>query len=325
MHVVFFLDFHDSTLGGVQTSVRAQRKGLERAGHQVTIVCPPALTDTPIDPSVIITHDAPFAPNGFPMTIPSRLREHLITKALLQRPPIDIIHVQTNMGVGMMGVRIAKRLGIPLVQTMHGRDDVLAERTFPMARVTMGLLALGHRLFIPHTTQVDKQAHSPTAYSAWQIMLNHAQAADHVVMPSQHFVDKFKARGLTRPVSVVSNGLDDDMLASLTLSTRRYRSGEPLRVMWCGRVSPEKRPLVAIEALGHIEGVELDIYGAGSEVATIKQCVKKHKLGKRVHLKGRASQTKIIEAMSDHDVLLYTSYGFDNQPMVLLEATSWYR
>ena len=43
MHIAIFVDFHDSAIGGVTTSVRGQRKGLEDLGHKVTIVCLPRL------------------------------------------------------------------------------------------------------------------------------------------------------------------------------------------------------------------------------------------------------------------------------------------
>lgn len=40
MHVVMFGDQHAETLGGAQVSMRLQRRFLEKAGHEVTIVAP---------------------------------------------------------------------------------------------------------------------------------------------------------------------------------------------------------------------------------------------------------------------------------------------
>lgn len=322
MHIVIFFDYNDKTVGGVQTSVRGQRAGLEQAGHTVTIVCPPALGEQSSDPATIIVPATPFAPNGFPMVIASRRHERQIEKKLQARPPIDIIHAQTNVGVGIMGVRIAKRLKVPLFQTMHGRDDVFAEDTYPLPVLSTTILSGMHRLFIPHDTTVPRLSSSRAAYNAWIIMANHAQAADHVVMPSQHFYDKFRARGVTKPISVVSNGLEDAMLKKLRKSTRKRTNSDPLRAVWCGRISAEKRPLVCLEAIKQLSNVTLDIYGDGSQLEAVKDYIAQHDLADRVKLMGVASQTEIIEAMTDHDVLLYSSYGFDNQPMVLLEAVA---
>lgn len=322
MHVVIFFDFNDATIGGVQTSVRGQRAGLEKAGHTVTIVCPPAPTPGTPDPSVIIVPAMPFAPNGFPMVVASRMNERQIEKKLKARPPIDIIHVQTNVGVGIMGVRIAKRLHLPLFQTMHGRDDVFANDTYPMPTLFTKVLSGLHRLFIPHTLKVPRLTSGRAAYNAWIVMANHAQAADHVVMPSQHFVDKFRTRGVTKPITMVSNGLDDAMLKDLKRSSRIRTPDGSIRAMWCGRISAEKRPLICLEAIKELPNVTLDIYGDGSQVEAIKDYASKHNFGERVELMGSRSQIGIIEAMTDHDVLLYSSYGFDNQPMVLLEAVA---
>lgn len=324
MHIAIFTDFHDSSVGGVQTSVRGQRRGLENLGHKVTIISPPPLSRaTDDDISTICVPAMPFArPNGFPMVAPSRANERLVEERLAARPPVDIIHVQTNMGLGLLGIRIAKKHGIPLVQTMHGRDDVFAQNTYPAPRLMTTILRQVHKHYVPHDAVVPRLGDGATAHNAWQVMINHAQAADHVVVPSHHFSVKFKAHGLDRPIDVISNGIGDEIVEKILSHAGPITESTQLRVIWCGRLSPEKRPLESIMAVSAIPGCQLDMYGNGPMEEELRAYIDQHDLSDRVCFKGRVSQVGILEAMQQHDVLLYPSFGFDNQPMVLLEAVA---
>jgi glycosyltransferase involved in cell wall biosynthesis len=323
MHIAIFVDFHDSSVGGVQTSVRGQRKGLEDLGHIVTIVSPPPLDGIANDPTTICVPAMPFVkPNGFPMVASTKANQHFIEARLDEREPIDIIHVQTNMGIGLLGIRIAQKRSIPLVQTMHGRDDVFAQNTYPLPSLITAIMRLVHRHYLPHSTLVPRLQDNATAHNAWQIMINHAQAADYVVVPSHHFSVKFKEHGLTKPIEVISNGIRDDVVAQLPINVVRTGSSGPLRVIWCGRLSPEKRPLESIKAVSEISDCQLDLYGNGPLAEELQSYIETNNLSDRIHLKGRVTQVEILEAMQDHDVLLYPSFGFDNQPMVILEAVA---
>lgn len=322
MHVVIFADFHDSSVGGVQTSVRGQRQGLESLGHTVTIVSPPPIGVSSDDPAVICVPAVPiFRPNGFPMVLPSKRTVRLIESELEKRGPIDIIHIQTNIGIGMMGVQIAQSRDIPLVQTMHGRDDVFAE-SFPLPYLTMLASKMIHRRFVPHSSIINRLDDTPMAHIAWQIMVQQAQAADHVIMPSHHFADKFRAHGVTRPIDVISNGISDRVVETLSTKTRSAPKNGTLKVMWCGRFSTEKRPIESIEAVMAVPGCTIDLYGDGPLTESVAEYIKTHGYGRRAKLKGRVNQTGVLKAMQKHDVLLYPSYGFDNQPMVLVEAVA---
>ena len=71
-----------------------------------------------------------------------------------------------------------------------------------------------------------------------------------------------------------------------------------------------------------VPGCTIDLYGDGPLTDVVDAYIKTHAYGRRVKLKGRVDQAGVLKAMQKHDVLLYPSYGFDNQPMVLLEAVA---
>jgi len=93
--------------------------------------------------------------------------------------------------------------------------------------------------------------------------------------------------------------------------------GEPLRAMWCGRVSPEKRPQAFVEAVSRLGGgVTGDLFGDGVNRKALAAAAQ----GSGVTLHGAVPQAEVLAAMRAHHVFVSSSVGFDNQPMVMLEA-----
>ncbi|MFI9411148.1 glycosyltransferase [Nocardia gamkensis] len=320
LRIAMFADFHPATLGGIQTSMRAQRAALERLGHRVTVFTIPPPDPVPPDPGIVVlATTAGLAVNGYPVALPTRRNARLVDAVFAERG-FDVVHAQTTYGAGIAGLRAARRHGLPAVQSMHSRDDSFIERNSPfpyLAALTMRVL---HGSFVGLRGTMPKSAESRTARHAWRPLVAQARAADHVVVPTRHFAQRLAAHGVDRPMHVVSNGVDDDLVRALP---ERPRGRDPLlRVLWCGRFSAEKRPLDAIEAVHRAEGCTLDIYGAGALEARLRAAVDRLGLHERVRLHGEVSQAQCLAAMRAHDVLLFPSAGCDTQGMVLLEAVA---
>nr|WP_255533011.1 glycosyltransferase [Nocardia sp. XZ_19_231] len=92
-----------------------------------------------------------------------------------------------------------------------------------------------------------------------------------------------------------------------------------MRVLWCGRLSAEKRPIEAIQVVGLVPDCTLDIYGSGP--LADRAAAAAADLPDRVRLHGRVDQASCLAAMGAHDLLLLTS-DCDTQGMVLLEAVA---
>ena len=323
MHIVLFVDYPDSSLGGVQTSVSAQRKALEKAGHTVTMVTPPAKRQTNLDEHTIFVPGLPYSPYEYPLVLPSRHRERWIIKELSKRPPIDIIHVHTDTGVGIMGVHIARHLKKTLIQTMHTRDDVFIQKTvrFPWL-VTIPAYHIHRLLLRAPSVRTARLNDSWSVHYSWRVMVRHAEQADIVTVPSRHFAKRLKEHGVTKPIEVVSNGLDDDMLREIwdELKPKVSKPTLPLKIAWVGRLTAEKRPLLCLEVVKNIPDTQISLYGEGADEGVLRRYIDEHGLADRVHLKGRVSQAEVIRAVAEHDVFVQSSYGFDTQSMVLLES-----
>ncbi|MFJ4653359.1 glycosyltransferase [Nocardia sp. NPDC088792] len=323
LHIALFTDFHPATLGGVQTAMRSLCDALRERGHRVTVFCAPAPGSVPADSDTVILRSVPFSmSNGLPVVLPTRANQRLIDAAFTERGPIDLVHSLTTYGCGISGIRAARRHGIPIVQTMQSRDDTVIEKYSPapfMAALTMRLL---HGWFVPLRNQPPFAGDNRTTRLAWRPMIAHAQATDHVIVPTHHFARRLAARGVDRPIHVVSNGIDDALLDRIrSAGDPAPNPGEPLRALWCGRLSQEKRPLEAIDVARLVEDCTLDIYGSGPLAGNARTAIAEANLSHRVHLHGEVEQSECLTAMRTHDVLLLTS-DCDTQGMVLLEAVA---
>ncbi|MGH8883305.1 MAG: glycosyltransferase, partial [Stackebrandtia sp.] len=73
MHIALFTDFHPGTVGGIQTSIAAQRRSLECGGHRVTVFAAPGPESTEPDPDLVVLSGVRWiSVNGFAMVLPTR-------------------------------------------------------------------------------------------------------------------------------------------------------------------------------------------------------------------------------------------------------------
>ncbi|WP_245677228.1 glycosyltransferase [Nocardia acidivorans] len=323
LHIALFTDFHPATLGGVQTAMRSLCDGLRALGHRVTVFCAPAPGSLAADGNTVVLDSVPFKMStGLPVVLPTRGNRRVIDAAFAERGPVHIVHTLTTYGCGIAGIRAARGHGIPVVQTMQSRDDTVIEKYSPspyLAALTMRLL---HGWFVPLRSRPPFQGDTRTTRLAWRPMIAQAQAADRVTVPTHHFARRLAARGVDRPIHVVSNGIDGALLERIRAATTpSVDPRAPLRALWCGRLSAEKRPLEAIEAVSRVENCTLDIYGSGPLADRVESAVAQGKLIDRVRLHGEVDQADCLAAMRTHDLLLLTS-DCDTQGMVLLEAVA---
>ncbi len=325
MHVAVFSDYYLPTLGGIQTSIKAQKTALEARGHRVTIFCPLSLPST--DPDIVRLPTLKYLkPDGFPVAGTTKRVVAAAIRELQSRPDIGLVHVHSDMAAGVAGLLAAKAVGLPAIQSMHGREDVYVAQILPLPDLTSAFFAHLHSKYISHReARINPQGHNVgtiTARRIWRLMVSQSNFADHVIVPSRHFAEKLLDHGVTKPLTVHSNGLEDSVFEQLPIKQPRFvGANEDLRVMWCARFSPEKWPLALLEAAGSFPpGVSVDMYGDGMLFKKAQAYLRRHGLAEKVTLHGAVSQADVLAAMETHHLIINTSDDFENQPMTLLEA-----
>lgn len=322
MKIAIFTDLYAPwVIGGIVSSIQAQKLELEKMGHEVVVFCP---GDKTKEQNVLVVPSHPHLRINGAMVAK---RPTVVEEFILEKRPdfaeFDLVHVHYEASCSIAGVRLARRFGIPLVQTMHGREDmaIAINVPHPFKTLVATLLDFAHSRYLPHRLNVkrdDFQAPTWARKRMWNLMVNQAELADVVIAPSQHFAKKLEYYGVTRPLMVVSNGLPEELVAQ-KFPLRRMETGDVLKMVWNSRLSSEKRIMPFLRALTLLKRPYLAyVYGDGNQLRTAQKYAAKHQL--KVKFYGRQSREKIVERMSESHLAVMASYNFDTQGMTLLEA-----
>ncbi len=358
MHIVFFGDQHVESSGGAQVSMRLQRQFLERAGHTVTVVAPRMHGRDFGDSAYVETPSIPIQlDREYSMTWPGARTDAFVDRALAERPPVDVVHVQADFWGAFTGHRFARRHGLPVVHTMHNRVDVGIQAVTPLAPLVLAALVRWQRWMLPagpslglrgatRTGTADAAedprdvaetgpgdavrthlgggagAASTRESAGWRFLAGIAAGSAAVTAPSAHFAHRLEEHGVFRPVDVVWNGIDDAVLDA-ALATRAPRKDGVPRFVWVGRMSPEKRLLPFLDAVAE-SGMraEVDIIGGGAERRAAERLVARRSPRADVRFLGRLAYRDTLARLAAADAVVQTSVGFETQGMTPFEAAA---
>jgi 1,2-diacylglycerol 3-alpha-glucosyltransferase len=347
MHILIVTDQHADSLGGVQVSIRLQKRFLERAGHTVTVVAPRMHRQHPGDagyldlPSVPVTVDREYS-----LTLPGRGTDRFIDARIPAHAPVDLVHVQGDFWGALIGYRFAERHGLPVVHTMHNHMEFGIEQVVPFPRLAIrGLLWWQHRVLRKRST---------LAPSAWSYLNELALRADAVTAPSGHFARLLEQKGVAPHVEVIWNGVDDEIVeqvlarrvegeaagsaepepepepelagpAAVVGALVSPRERRPV-FLWTGRMSAEKRLMEFLEAVRLADAdAEYRLYGGGLLLAKARAFVERAEaagLRSTVRFIGKVPYADSLAGIRAADALVQTSIGFETQGMTVFEAAA---
>lgn len=352
LRIAIFTDVFLGIPGGIPSSIRAQKTALESLGHQVTIFCPGTQQDfeNPLsqfganhDPNIILVPTAKFLVNGVPF---SKWTKY-VTRFIEQKYPnlaetFDLFHVHYEATTSMAGLLLAKKYGIKVIQTMHGREDMAIAINVPHPFKTLAATGINliHRTTLKpiakkslkpdyQNTEIKNLAPTIARRQMWQMMVRQANLADQVITPSAHFAKKLQLFGVTRPISVISNGIADQEMTNFTPQVRSYQRSEPLRILWFSRLSKEKRILPFLESLRIAQELEpnfrfiFTIIGDGNQMSKVQKFCKKHFDEASIKILGTIPHQEILQKYTkDQHLSIINSYQFDTQGLTILEAAA---
>ena len=352
LHIAIFTDVFLGIPGGIPSSIRAQKTSLEALGHQVTIFCPGTQKDysNPLnkfgadhDPNIILVPTAKFLVNGAPFSKWTKYVTRFIEKKYPNlAETFDLFHIHYEATTSMAGLLLAKKYGIKVVQTMHGREDMAITINVPHPFKTLAATGINliHRTTLKpiakkslkpdyQNTEIKNLAPTIARRQMWQMMVRQANLADQVITPSAHFAKKLQLFGVTRPISVISNGIADQEMTNFTPQVRSYQRSEPLRILWFSRLSKEKRILPFLESLKLAQELEpnfrfiFTIIGDGNQMSKVQKFCKKHFDEASIKIFGTIPHQEILQKYTkDQHLSIINSYQFDTQGLTILEAAA---
>ncbi len=324
MKIAVFTDLYEpSACGGIISSIKAQKAALEALGHEVIVFCPGFQEEVREKNVIAVPSHRWLRVNGAVFCKRPGVVEDFILEKIPDFASFDLVHVHYEAGCSIAGVRLAQKFNLPLVQTMHGREDmaIMTNVPHPAKYATASLLCALHRHYLGHMQKVRRdqfQAPTYTRAKMWTLMVNHADQADMVITPSDHFAKKLEHYGVSKPVVPVSNGVPDE-LTKMKVMQRTLEDGAVLKMIWNSRCSKEKRLLSFLQALVGLKRPYLVyVYGDGNELKKAKKFAEKNHL--KVKFYGAVKREKIFARMREAHLGIMASYNFDTQGMTLLEA-----
>lgn len=334
MRIAIFTDLYLEIAGGIPSSISAQKTALEQLGHQVTIFCP--ATKAPKNRSIIALPTLKLKINGAPIARrPKKIIKFIEANFPNFKTDFDLIHTHYEAATSIAGIILAKKYHLPLVQTMHGREDqaVAINVSYPFKTIVAVILNTLHFNGLKSCISTDSKI-KPDHYLAptlatsnmWELMVREANCADQVITPSQHFADKLKHYGVHRPITAVSNGVPDEIIrhSIQTVRTLKKSNSSPLRIIWTNRLSREKRILPFLEALAIVKRSTDQFFftavGDGNQIKAAQKFVKRHDLNNNVKFLGAVSHQEALTLLKNEHLSIINSYGFDTQGLTILEA-----
>lgn len=340
----FFPDCHS----GTEQHCLAAAREAQRRGHDVTVLSlhwdhdrqrpPIKLFDQPIEGLRVIrlNHWRGVNPNDVLRDYENLHLEGWFQRVLDDVRP-DVVHSFHLRQLGSNLLRTARRNGVRVVVT-------LTDFWFLCPRFTLlrsdgqvcsgppdggaGCVACEHPELQGVTPDASMPALSdepPARLHALlrrkQVQLENLALADKVFAPSRFLADMFVQNGLPQAsFDVVPYGLEPGRIEPIP--TARPRT--PLRLGFCGVLSPWKAPHLAVQAVrATTADVQLTIHGRTEEPmfqGYIDDVMAQAGGDPRIRFAGAYAEHEAAQVFADMDVLVVPSTWYENTPFVMLEA-----
>ncbi len=290
-------------VNGVSTSIQTYRTDLLALGHECLLVAPEypgADHSSDVEPMQrISSRQVPRDPEDRLF----KWRALMDWADRLQPEDVDVVHVQTPFVAHYAGVKIARRLGAPVVETYHTYFEHYLHHYVPALPTSL------------------------MQYVARRFTVSQCHDVQAVISPSRQMADALRAYGVRTPIEVLPTGLPPGCFAHGNGARFRADQGiAPQRPMalFVGRVAHEKNIDFLIRMLGalraRVPDVLLVIAGEGPAETHIRKLVAEARLGEHVKFIGYMDRaTTLLDCYRAADVFVFASRT-ETQGLVLLEA-----
>jgi 1,2-diacylglycerol 3-alpha-glucosyltransferase len=301
MKILFISDVYFPRVNGVSTSIKTFIAQLGELGHQVDLIAPSYGTYNVADSFVkrVPAREIYFDPEDRLM----KYGETLKLLPELEAAQYDLIHIHTPFVAHYLGLKLAKLLNIPCVETYHTFFEDYLHHYLPW--IPKGM-ARGLARFIS-----KKQCN----------------AVDAIVAPSQPMLDVLREYGVSVKAEVIPTGLQESSFAEADSSAFRKKFSIPQKrpmLLYVGRVAYEKNIDFLLDMtrslIARFPDVLLVITGEGPAEKHLHERVAKLHLIENVRFLGYLDRnTELNACYRAADVFVFASKS-ETQGLVLLEA-----
>ena len=300
MRVLMISDVYFPRVNGVSTSIQTFRHDLAARGCETWLVAP--------------EYPEPWRDDARVQRQPSRYLAFDPEDRMMKSRPtlaaclalagkVDVVHVQTPFVAHHLGIKAARALRVPVVETYHTFFEEYLHHYLPALPAAL------------------------TRSVARTFSRRQCNAVDAVVAPSQQLADVLLRYGVERPIETIPTGLNlDDFAGGDGLGFRaRYGIAADRPVMLLvGRVAHEKNIgfllRVLVEVVRRVPTVLFVLAGEGPALPALRRAAAETRLENHVLFVGYLDRRgPLLDCYRAADVFVFASRT-ETQGLVLLES-----
>ena len=300
MRVLMISDVYFPRVNGVSTSIQTFRHDLAARGCETWLVAPEYPERWQDDARVLRQPSRYLAFDPEDRMMKSR---PTLAACLALAGKVDVVHVQTPFVAHHLGIKAARSLHVPVVETYHTFFEEYLHHYLPVlpAAVTRSVARTFSR--------------------------RQCNAVDAVVAPSQQLADVLVSYGVTRPIETIPTGLNLDAFSGGDGSAFRARYGiapdRPVMLL-VGRVAHEKNIgfllRVLAEVVRRVPTVLFVVAGEGPALPGLRRATAEARLESHVLFVGYLDRRgPLLDCYRAADVFVFASRT-ETQGLVLLES-----
>ncbi|HEX7026192.1 MAG TPA: glycosyltransferase [Gammaproteobacteria bacterium] len=302
MRILMVSDVYFPRVNGVSTSIQTFNHELRKRGHEIVLLAP----EYPQGPADDETDIVRIPARRVIMDPEDRMmfyRNILQRTAALKEHPFDILHIQTPFVAHYAGIRLARALNIPVVETYHTLFEEYLFHYLP---------------FLPR---------SALRLAARQFTRSQCNGTDAVIAPSGPMRDVLRRYGVSNRIEVIPTGMQME----------RFNNGDGARFRAQYRIPADRPTLVHVGRIAHEKNIDflihtlaevrkavpdvlLIIAGEGPALEHLRRLVGLLKLQDNVLFVGYLSRNgALLDCYRAGNVFVFASRT-ETQGLVLLEA-----
>jgi glycosyltransferase involved in cell wall biosynthesis len=301
MNILMISDVYFPRVNGVSTSIATFRGSLAALGHSVMLIAPDYPTAADEDAGIV------RIPSRYLLLDPEdrilKAGEILSQEHQLRDRRFDLLHIQTPFIAHHVGVKLARRLGIPCVETYHTYFEEYLYHYIPFLP----------KLFLKSVARA--------------LTRRQCNQMDAVVVPSQAMHEVLDDYGVRAPVSEIPTGIEPGDLPPGSrerfCSAHGIDASRPMLVH-IGRVAHEKNIAFLLDVLLAVRRVVpevlLVIAGEGPALVHLRRQALALGLERNIRFLGYLKRgPSLSDCYCAGDVFVFAS-ATETQGLVLLEA-----
>jgi glycosyltransferase involved in cell wall biosynthesis len=301
MKILYISDVYFPRVNGVSTSIRTFVKQMQSLGHEVHLIAPEYAASTEDEAWIrrIPARSIYFDPED------KLMKWGAVMQRLpgLRRENYDLIHVHTPFVAHYLGLRLARELNVPCVETYHTFFEDYLHHYLPWIPklVARGL--------------------------ARAISKRQCNAVDAIVAPSTPMLSVLRAYGVKAAAEVIPTGLQEHSFKDADGKAFRLKYGIPLErpmLLFVGRVAFEKNISFLLEMTKvlikqHPDAL-LVVAGQGPAEKSLHKLAADLGLDNNIKFIGYLDRnTELNACYQAADIFVFSSKS-ETQGLVLLEA-----